>query len=212
MWADTEKRRVLGVATRLFAELGFDNTTIGLIAQAADVDPQSMIAQLGEKPELYRQVMLQAHHAEQEVLVAAVARFTPTTEGLIELADAYLDFNLEHPHVLALWIHRWMGDAADVADLEELYARPLANLVTGAVRRLVPGDVDADHLIWTIVWCVYGFLAGGMQETGPGPDRPSGPHLDHVGDPTAQRRFRAHLHTLIRRMTAPTPPHPLASA
>lgn len=111
-----EEQRVLGVATRLFAELGFDGTSVALIAQAAGVDAESVLARIGDKAQLYRQVMLQAHRAEREVVEAAVARFTPSTQGLIELVDAYLDFNLDHPYVLALWMHRgwatpwtWVG-------------------------------------------------------------------------------------------------------
>ncbi|MBB6350475.1 TetR/AcrR family transcriptional regulator [Nonomuraea muscovyensis] len=199
-----EEQRVLGVATRLFAELGFDGTSVALIAQAAGVDAESVLARIGDKAQLYRQVMLQAHRAEREVVEAAVARFTPSTQGLIELVDAYLDFNLDHPYVLALWMHRWMGDAMDVGGLEELYARPLITMVTGVAGEVLAEDVDADHLTWTVIWCVYGFLTGGMQYTSPGSAigtgrRPSLP----MADSEALRRFRRYLHTLIRRMSAP---------
>lgn len=204
VWGETEKRRVRGVATRLFAELGFDGTSVELIAQAAGVDAESMIARMGDKAELYRQVMLEAHRVEREAMEAAVARFTPSTQGVIELVDAYLDFNLDHPYVMALWMHRWMGDAMDVGGLEELYARPLITMVTGVADEVLAEDVDVDHLTWTVIWCVYGFLTGGMQYTGPGPATGTGrrPSLP-TADSEALRRFRRYLHTLIRRMSAP---------
>lgn len=97
-----------------------------------------------------------------------------------------------------------MGDAMDVGGLEELYARPLITMVTGVAGEVLAEDVDADHLTWTVIWCVYGFLTGGMQYTSPGSAigtgrRPSLP----MADSEALRRFRRYLHTLIRRMSAP---------
>ncbi len=188
----------------MFAELGFDGTSAQLIAQAAGMNLEAMVAQVGDKAQLYREVMLLAHRAEREAMQAALDRFAPTAQGLIELADAYFDFYRDHPHVLALWMHRWMGDAIDVEGLEKLYSRPLANVVADTVREMIPGDVDTDYLLWTIVWSVYGFLTGGLQHTSP---RARLARVHHPGrgrdDVAAHLRFRAHLHTLIRRMTTP---------
>jgi AcrR family transcriptional regulator len=200
MTMDPEADRLVGVAARLFAELGFDGTSMRLIADAAGVDVEWLTTRAGGKHQLYAEVMLRAHRAEREVLDAAVAAFTPAREGLIELADAYLDFYAAHPQILALWLHRWMGDAADVPDLEDLYSRPLSALLLNAVRDLIPADIDAEHLLWTVVWCVYGFLAGGMRYVDP--HRRQGrrgrpPSTEELED------FRAYLHAMIIHMTTP---------
>lgn len=187
--------RLLAIATRLFAELGYDLTSARMIADAAGVE----IEAVGEKAELYREVMLRAHRAERETLDGVISGIAPTLEGATELADAYLDFYLAHPEYRALWQHRWMGDAADVPGLEELYTRPLSGRVVSAVRGLVPPDIDPDHLIWTVVWCVYGFLSGGMQHMSGRGAQGRGQALD----PEAVAAFRAHLHAMVRRLTAP---------
>ncbi|HEX2316232.1 MAG TPA: TetR/AcrR family transcriptional regulator [Thermomonospora sp.] len=208
--SDPETERLLETATRLFAELGFDGTSTRLIADAAGVDMATLLARVGTKPQLYRAVMRRADQAEQEAIRAAMALFTPNLEGVLMVADAYLDFHASHPHVLALWLHRWMGDAADVPGLEDLYTKPLSAMVANAIRDMVPPDVDPDHLVWTVVWCVFGFLSGGIIYSDP--QRPAFPRPwgYRVGPGTGESldEFRAHLHTLLTRMFVPldTPP------
>ena len=195
------------VATRLFAELGFDGTSTRLIAEAAGIDVDELVERVGEKTDLYRTVMAHAAELEHAALRSAMADFPPTVQGLLDLADAYLDFYVEHPEILSLWMHRWLGDAIDVERLEEEYARPLSVMITDLVRDLLPPDVDADHMIWTIVWSVYGFLTGGLQYSRDDPAATGTGGRGHRRriDPAELARFRAHLHTLIRRMTAPLP-------
>ncbi|MGI5269424.1 TetR/AcrR family transcriptional regulator [Nonomuraea sp. CA-218870] len=196
---DAETDRLIGVATRLYAELGYDWTSMRMIADAAGVDVERLTRLVGEKPELYQEVMVRAVQAEREVMDQALRSAAPGLQGALDLVDAYLDFNVAHPEYLALWLHRWTGDATDTPDMEDLYSQPLATEVVAAVRGLLPADVNGHHLVWTIVWCVYGFLSGGMRRVSPDwPQKqgePAGP--DEVED------FRAYLHTLVRRMTVP---------
>ncbi|MBA9006369.1 TetR/AcrR family transcriptional regulator [Thermomonospora cellulosilytica] len=202
MATDSEVERLIGTATRLFAELGYDGTSARLIADAAGVDVATLVAEAGDRPQLYRTVMMRAHNAEREAMEAALARFDGTRAGLSGLLDAYLDFCVDNPHVLALWQHRWMGDAADVPGLEQLYSRPLALAVSELVAPLIPEDVPADFLVWSVVWCVYGYLTGGMQTADP---------MRHEGrrsgvPPQDLEAFRRFLHTMILRMTSPQQP------
>ncbi|HLU76063.1 MAG TPA: TetR/AcrR family transcriptional regulator [Nonomuraea sp.] len=192
---DAERDRLIGVATRLFAELGYDWTSMRMIADAAGVDPEQVTQAVGDKPELYQEVMARALRAEQEVVRSALRSATPGVQAALDLVDAYLDFNLAHPEYLSLWLHRWTGDAADTPDLEGLYSRPLAFEVAEAMQGLTPDGVSVDHLLWTVVWCVYGFLSGGVRYV----SRQRGDEAD----PEAVEEFRAYLHTLVRRMTAP---------
>lgn len=196
--SEPELEGLIETATRVFAGLGFDGTSMKLIADAAGIDVEALTATVGGKAELYRAVMWRAHKAEMRAMEEAVAGFTPSLQGLIDLTDAYLDFFATHPDFMALWIHRWLGDAADVSGLEHIYVQPLADLIASATRDLMPDDVDVEHLMWTVVWCVYGFLSGSMQYTAPhGYERVS-------IDPETLAGFRTYLHTLMRRMTVPS--------
>ncbi|MFV2171683.1 TetR/AcrR family transcriptional regulator [Actinomadura sp. LOL_016] len=198
---------LLDTAMRLFAELGYDGTSLQLVADAAGIDVADVRELVGDgKAELYRAVMKHADDAEQRALAPALADLTLDLAGYLRVTDAYLDFYVERTDVLALWLHRWMGDAADVPGLEEHYTEPPALLYTERVRPMVPPDVDPDHLVWTVVWCVFGFLSGGLvySDGTIGPERLRGQGL-RPRDPAAVERFRAHLHTLVTRMLMPLP-------
>lgn len=199
MAMDAETDRLIGVATRMFAELGYDWTSMRLIADAAGVDVERLTETVGDKPELYRQVIVRAHEAERDAMQAVRDSVRADVDRALDLADAYLDFYVAHPDYLALWLQRWTGDAADTPDLQDLYTRPLFSEIQRCVQQLTPPDVDSTYLIWTVVWCVYGFLSGSAQRLASDEDRP------RHEPPTSEEveSFRAYLHALIRHMTTP---------
>lgn len=199
MVMDAETDRLIGVATRIFAEVGYDWTSMRMIAEAAGTDVDRLIETVGEKPELYHEVMVRAVNAERAAMEPVLRSFVPGVQGAFDLVDAYLDYNVAHPEYLSLWLHRWTGDAADTPDLEGMFSRPLAMEVAETIRELTPDDVDGDHLVWTVVWCVYGFLSGGMRHVSPDWPQKRGEPVQ----PGVVESFRAYLHTLIRRMIAP---------
>ncbi len=195
---DAERDRIIDVGTRLFAELGFDSTSWRLIADTAGTTVEKLTGLFESKAGLYREVMLRTQEAEQNTLVAAAAAFTPDREGVINLVDAYLDFHVANPQIIRLWLQRWMGDAADIPDMEE-QVRSLSVTMADAVRDAAAPDIDPEYLIWTIVWCVHGFLSGGIQHPGPHPYYARGEPLSAQ----ALERFRAHLHALVTHITIP---------
>lgn len=192
---------ILDVATRLFARLGYDGSTAQMIASAAGYAPATVTEQVGGKRELYLAVMERLTNAEYAYLQEAAAEFTPGLPGLIRLTDAYLDFCLEHPEVPALWAHRWLMDAADIAELEERFSGVIQSLLLREIRKIVGGGevyegelpFDLEVAAWGSVWCIHGFiLSGFVDEEG----RPRSPQ-----DPEAQRRVRAYLHQIVERVT-----------
>jgi AcrR family transcriptional regulator len=205
----SEDEQLVATATRIFAELGFDGASIQLVADAAGVDTAGVHRRFETKADLYRAVMRRAAEAEQQAMDAFLVSFVPSHEGLIRLADAYLDFHLTHPQIMALWQHRWMGDAADVPELEELYTAPLSARMADMARGQVADDFDTDHVVWTVAWCVFGFLSGGIVYTtadrvpalrwrrGEGDEEPNS------RDQVAVARFRTHMHTLLERLLTP---------
>lgn len=208
----SEDEQLVATATRIFAELGFDGASIQLIAAAAGVDTASVHRRFATKAELYRAVMQRAAQAEQQAMEDFLASFVPSREGLIRLADAFLDFHLAHPQIMALWQHRWMGDAADIPELEEVYTAPLSARMAEVARGQVADDFDTDHAVWTVAWCVFGFLSCGIVYTTTdrvpalrwrrGEDGEDGEE-PNSRDQVAVARFRAHMHTLLGRLLTP---------
>ncbi|MCW2940509.1 MAG: TetR family transcriptional regulator [Actinomycetia bacterium] len=188
----TVRERIIGTATRLFASLGYDGTSAKMIADATGLDVATITDLIGDKRDIYLAVMERASMTTRAMFDSTFAEFTPDRAGVHLLADRYLDFFVEHPEVAELWIHRWLGDAADVTWLEALYLKPLLDRLTDALRSVVGSDVDLEIACWTVIWSVRGFVVGGLlNEEG----QPVGPR-----NPVFLRRFRSHLHQLVDRM------------
>lgn len=187
--SDSGQERILGVATRLFAALGYDGTSTRMIAEAAGLNIATVAYHVGGKRDLYLAVMERAHQAERAALETALAETGPDREDLLTLVDRYVDFCVENPEVPALWMHRWLSDASDVAHLEEQYVKPLMDMVTAAARKVVADDVDVEYLTWTVVWNTHGFGCGGVLDAD---GRRRG-----MDDPRELARFRTHLRRLV---------------
>jgi AcrR family transcriptional regulator len=197
--ADDSRERILAAATSLFAEHGYDGATTRLVAAAAGLNIATVAYHVGSKAELYREVIRRAHVAEAVAVEAALEAFGAAAAGdataaVRGLVGAYLDFCLAHPQVPALWMRRWLSDAAEVTGPEAEYAKPLIDAVCGAVARDMP-DVaeraDVEMTVWTILWSTHGFCCSGIldaQGVRRGPETAA-----------AVARFRAHLERLALR-------------
>jgi AcrR family transcriptional regulator len=73
--ADASRERIIAAATSLFAEHGYDGTSTRRIAAEAGLNMATVAYHVGGKPDLYREVMLRAHLAEQRVLTDALVVF-----------------------------------------------------------------------------------------------------------------------------------------
>lgn len=186
--SDTARERIIDVATRLFAALGYDGTSTRMIADAAGLNVATVAYHVGGKRDLYLAVMERAHVIERAVLEDAVAQVRDA-EGLLTLADRYVEFCAQNPEIPALWMHRWLSDAADVADLEVHYVRPLLEMVVRTARKVVSDDVDVGYILWTVVWCTHGFGTGGVL----GADG----RRQGLDDPEELARFRTHMRRLV---------------
>ncbi|MEV5571777.1 TetR/AcrR family transcriptional regulator [Spirillospora sp. NPDC052269] len=189
MSVDSARARILDVATGLFAELGYDGTSTRLIAEAAGLNIATVAYHVGNKRDLYLAVMERAHQRERAALEEATADLTPDVEGVMRLLDRYVDFCAANPDVPALWVHRWLSDASDVAHLENAYVQPLMEMVADSVGKVAGDDVDIEYLVWSVIWCTHGFASGGVLR---------GDGARHrMDDPSALIRFRAHMRRMV---------------
>ncbi|GAA4576417.1 TetR/AcrR family transcriptional regulator [Planotetraspora kaengkrachanensis] len=186
------RERIIEKATRLFASLGYDGTPIQMIADAAGLDQDAVTDLVGDKREIYLTVMRETYLHTRAMYDSAFAAFTPDRAGVLLVVDRYLDFYIDHPEVPELWIHRWLSDAADITEVEALYLKPLRDRVKDVFRPIVRPGVDLDVTLEIIVWCVRGFVVGGMLT-------PSG-ELRGPRNTVYLQRFRAYLHQLVTRL------------
>lgn len=184
---------IIQTSVRLFSHLGYDATSVQMIADSAGVSVATVTQAVGDKRELYLTVVEELHEVERVYLEAAVAEFTPDLAGLHLLADSYLDFRLAHPEQAAMWMHRWLWDAEEFQQLDEQYTRPLVSMMIEAARSAVRNDeLDIEMAVWNVIWCTQGFIPTGVLGVAGQPQRSA--------DPGAVSRFRAYLHQFIDRM------------
>ncbi|GIH45137.1 transcriptional regulator, TetR family [Microbispora rosea] len=200
--------RVLQVATRLFAGLGYDGTDMRQIADAAGTDVAFVRRQFGDKREIYLEVMDRmnsAHNAVLEKGIKDIVGASPDQKivALHRLLDRYIDFCCHQPEYPALYTHRWLADATDIPELEPMYAAPAAQFVIDTIAPLVTTpDVDVDYTINAVIWCVHSFVQSGVYDR-------SGRRYDHDHS-GALWRFRTYLHQMVHRtLRLPGEPPPV---
>ncbi|MBA9005430.1 TetR/AcrR family transcriptional regulator [Thermomonospora cellulosilytica] len=191
------REQVIEVAARLFAGLGYDVTTLEMIADAVGVPPSTIVELAGGKRELYLQVMERLFEAKYAMVQAATEEAGSGRAAVHQIADSYLDFYAAHPDYLALWEHRSVSDAADITDIEDRYMRPLLKLAARRIRDDVPEDIGAFALLGVILWTINGFLGTGILAPRQG--------MTRADDPETLKYFRTVLHTVIDRLLAPPP-------
>ncbi|MEO3860769.1 TetR/AcrR family transcriptional regulator [Acrocarpospora sp. B8E8] len=198
---EPQMETLLQGATRLFAALGYDSTTLRQISDALGIDPVK-VGFTGSKRDLYLAVIERAYRIETEAMGPAitgvvVADAAQAAAAIHTIVDRYLDFCVEHPEFPALWIHRWLYDAADLTGLERQFSQPLITMATRVLEQavadgFVDSGVDMEYCVWTLVWCVHGFVQGGVLDL----------EGERVGPDSAEElaRFRGHLHQLTQRV------------
>jgi AcrR family transcriptional regulator len=195
------RERILRAATELFAEHGYDATSTRSIAEAAGLNIATVAYHVGNKSELYREVMRRAHIAQRDVVTVATQELvecepTPkaTRVALHRFADSYLNFAVSSPEISVLWLRRWLAEGEDMAEIEDEFAAPLATEARQAIQKVLDRaglapDLDVEMLVYTIVWMAHSFSRGGIIGSG-------GRRL-RAEDLAMLDRFRRHLHHLI---------------
>ncbi|MEO3782574.1 TetR/AcrR family transcriptional regulator [Actinocorallia sp. B10E7] len=192
----SDRDRVIVLARRLFAQLGYDATTLGMISEASGIDSQRLHELVGGKQDLYLIVLTELFAEQNTRLAEAVTAFDPEApgnEGFHGLIDAFFDFALEHPELPALLTHRWLADAADLkATVDERFSRPLIKGMSDTMRLTVREDLDLDLAMWTMLWSICGFINIGLTDA-------EGVHHD-PHDRATRERFRRYLYEMIDRL------------
>ena len=191
-WIKEMDERVLETAGRLFAELGYDGTSMELIAAAVGRGSEESPLLKGGREKLYRAVIAWFYERDVAHLQEAMKETPHDVAGLHHLLDAFLDFVFQHPEVPGLWQQRALKDAVDLAFVEEEFPPPLLMALTAQGWEGVRPELDLRFLGWLMMWSARGFVHGGL------PDRAGEQGLPE--DPGARQYFRDQMHSLVDRL------------
>jgi AcrR family transcriptional regulator len=189
-----QREEITRAAWDLFAALGYDGTTMEMIADAAGVPAARVREEFGGKLEIFQLILERAHAADAQVLRELGKGYTGGPEGLHSFVDRYLDHCCDSPKITALWMQRKMLDAVDLRDVDRKFSYPpVARIVSGVGDIYKPG-LDPELVAWMLIWYIQTFAYSGI----PVPD---GQRLG-CDDREELARFRRQLHLVIDALLA----------
>uniref|UniRef100_UPI003F4951C1 TetR/AcrR family transcriptional regulator n=1 Tax=Actinomadura sp. CA-154981 TaxID=3240037 RepID=UPI003F4951C1 len=190
----TVEARVLATAGRLFSELGYDEVSTDMIAEATGIDLRVVVDLYGGRRGIYMAVMEDAHAQRLAHTEAAFSEFTPDADGLIRLFEAFLDYSLERPQMSALWMQRWLSDASDIPEADQHFGGTVSSGLIARADEVLGDHLDAGMITRMLAWTIHAFVRGGYVDS-------SG--VRHQCDePAAQLRFRGFLRETIRQLAS----------
>ncbi|MFW5968718.1 MAG: TetR/AcrR family transcriptional regulator [Persicimonas sp.] len=155
------RERILIEATRLFADTGYQATSLRQIARAVGIDSATLKYHFGDKPRLFAEVYRRGHEAFLEALDPLLRRLhrVDDRDQLREVLEDFVvdmhDFVEENLPFVRLTLYRMLEDSEDVIALEEeLQTVAIATLeqtFEGLIDRGVVRDVDARAFVVFIV-------------------------------------------------------------
>lgn len=158
--------RIVDAAARLFAERGFDGTSIQAVADAVGIRKPSLLYHFSSKEELRRVVLEQMLVRWKDDLPRVLAAAQSGKDRLHTLMTALLDFFVEQPYRARLLIREMVDHPDAMRELFHEHLSPWTTLLTDAIRMgqesgRVYEDVDAESYIIQVVSMAVGVVATG---------------------------------------------------
>ena len=147
---DTKRERIVEAAGELFAERGFEATTVRDICQAADANVAAVNYYFGDKQRLYVEAVIRAHRWRMERV--KLPDWPPATNPEQKLADFIRTFirrvrsgpgDTWHTRL----IMREIGNpSAACAELVQSSIRPQFEILLSILGELLPNETDLEKL------------------------------------------------------------------
>lgn len=164
---DTTRVRILEAAGQMFAERGFESTTVRDICQAAGANIAAVNYYFGDKERLYIEAVVRAHRwrLDQATLPNWDAN-TPPRKRLADFIHTFFRRVLGGPDDTwrtRLVMREIMQPTAACAEIAQSNIRPQFEILQGILRELLPDSSDEElHLTaFSIVGqCLFYHVAG----------------------------------------------------
>jgi AcrR family transcriptional regulator len=120
--AEHSREAILNAAEVLFAQHGFEATSMQQIGEATGLSRATPAYFFGSKEQLYRAVLDRAMQAERDSIMESLVRlsnskFSPEAL-LVEAIQSYHDFLAQHPNFIRLMERESLTDGSRVKDLQ----------------------------------------------------------------------------------------------
>jgi AcrR family transcriptional regulator len=147
---DTKRQRIIDAAGELFAERGFDATTVRDICQAAYANVAAVNYYFGDKQRLYVEAVVRAHRWRMErVTMPEWSAHTPPETKLADFIRTFILRVRSGPgdtwHT-RLMMREIVHPSAACAELVQSSIRPQFEILIAILRELFPHESDAEKL------------------------------------------------------------------
>jgi AcrR family transcriptional regulator len=164
------RERIAAVASKVFAERGYEAVTMRAVADALDVSAMALYRYVADKEELLTLVRTVAYRTFADSQAQAFARSSDPTQRLRELGSAYVGFALEHSDWYRIMFELDQPQGAN-PELDQEVKRSFSYLlaaIQGAVDAgLMLGDpLTLAHLAWANVHGVVSLHLAGKLNLG----------------------------------------------
>jgi TetR/AcrR family transcriptional regulator, regulator of cefoperazone and chloramphenicol sensitivity len=147
---DTTRERIAEAAGEIFAECGFDGTTVRDICQRAGANIAAVNYYFGDKQRLYIEAVVRAHRWRMEQ--ARLPDWSDDTPAETKLADFITTFirrvrtGPEGTWHTKLVMREMANPTAACAELVQSSIRPQFELLLAILRELLPSEVSEEQL------------------------------------------------------------------
>src|SRR5215210_5505457 len=147
---DTTRERIADAAGEIFAERGFDGTTVRDICQRAGANIAAVNYYFGDKQRLYVEAVVRAHRWRMEqARLPDWSEGTPAETKLSDFIATFFRRVLTGPddtwHT-KLVMREMAHPTAACAELVQSSIRPQFEILLAILRELLPADVSAEQL------------------------------------------------------------------
>jgi len=164
---DTTRERIAEAAGEIFAERGFDGTTVRDICQRAGANIAAVNYYFGDKQRLYVEAVVRAHRWRMEQ--ARLPEWLDNAPAETKLSDFITTFirrvrtGPEDTWHTKLMMREMANPTAACAELVQSSIRPQFEILLSILRELLPSDVSAERLRLTafsiVGQCLFYHLA-----------------------------------------------------
>ena len=164
---DTTRERIADAAGEIFAERGFDGTTVRDICQRAGANIAAVNYYFGDKQRLYVEAVVRAHRWRMEQ--ARLPEWSDDTPAETKLADFITTFirrvrtGPEDTWHTKLMMREMAHPTAACAELVQSSIRPQFDMLLAILRELLPSNVSDEQLRLTgfsiVGQCLFYHLA-----------------------------------------------------
>ena len=152
--ASRSRRALLDAAERLFAERGFEATTMADIGAAAELSAGAAAYFFGSKEQLYRAVLGRAFEETSQLIRSWSLGEGPLEDTLGRAVGSYLEFLRAHPNFVRLVICDALDGGPFLTGLPEhlgSLGEALGEVVGEQGRGRLRSDMDPAHLLLSAI-------------------------------------------------------------